>query len=261
MASSGIFCNPLCRLYNPVRIQYSDSERIIVSIATGSDLTVPLLGGRLHFLLRRLHSLTGLVFGGYLVVHLIVNATLIEGTVGGNNIYQLQVDKIHALPFLWAFEWIFIFLPIIYHTFYGIWITLTGQPNVISYGYKKNWFYLLQRISAVIIALFLFFHVLGMKGLLGQGLKFDAAHATESVAAHFHSNAMVLWVVYPIGILASCYHLANGLWTAGITWGVTVSAGAQRRWGYVCAVLFVFTMACGILAMIALVRHDVAIAH
>jgi phospholipid/cholesterol/gamma-HCH transport system permease protein len=34
---------------------------------TSSDHTLPLLGGRHHFLLRRLHSLTGIIFGGYLV--------------------------------------------------------------------------------------------------------------------------------------------------------------------------------------------------
>jgi succinate dehydrogenase / fumarate reductase cytochrome b subunit len=224
-------------------------------------MTVPLLGGRQHFLLRRLHSLTGLIFGGYLVVHLIVNATLIEGTVGGNDVYQLQVDKIHALPFLWAVEWIFIFLPIIYHTIYGIWIAFTGQPNVGSYGYAKNWFYLLQRISAGIIVLFLIFHVLGMKGAFGHTLKFDPNNAAESAAAHFHSNPIVAWVIYPIGILASCYHLANGFWTAGITWGLTVSNGSQRRWGYVCAALFVLTLFCGFLALIALMRHGVVAVH
>ena len=30
----------------------------------------------------------------------------------------------------------------------------------------------------------------------------------------------------------------NGLWTAAISWGVTLSTGAMRRWGQVCALLF-----------------------
>ena len=223
--------------------------------ATASDFTVPLLGGRQHFLLRRLHSLTGIVFGGYLVVHLIVNATLIQGGVGENDVYQLQVNKIHDLPFLWAIEWAFIFLPIIYHTIYGIWITLTGQPNVGAYGYAKNWFYLLQRISAIIIVAFMIFHVLGMKGLFGHTLAFDPEHAASSAAAHMHSSWVVAWLVYPIGIIAACYHLANGFWTAAITWGLTVSNGAQRRWGFVCAGVFVLTLVCGFLALAALIHH------
>ena len=124
--------------------------------------------GASSFLLRRLHSLTGLIFGGYIIVHLLVNATLIQGGSGSNDIYQLQVDKIHALPFLWAVEWIFIYIPILFHTVYGVWIIVTGQPNVERYPYARNYFYLVQRISAVAIALFLLFHVLGMKGLWGS---------------------------------------------------------------------------------------------
>jgi succinate dehydrogenase / fumarate reductase cytochrome b subunit len=197
------------------------------------------------------------VFGGYLVVHLIVNATLIQGGAGEHDVYQLQVDKIHSLPFLWAVEWAFIFLPIIYHTLYGIWIILTGQPNVANYGYAKNWFYFIQRISGIVIAAFLIFHVLGMRGAFGRSLAFSPEHATASAAAHIHSSWIVGWVVYPIGIIASCYHLANGFWTAAITWGLTVSNASQKRFGIVCSGLFVLTLICGFLALIALIHHNV----
>ena len=54
-----------------------------------------------------------------------------------------------VVPFLLAIEWAFIFLPIIYHTVYGVWITFTCQPNVGHYRYGKNWFYLWQRVSAI----------------------------------------------------------------------------------------------------------------
>jgi len=229
-----------------------------VSTATASDLTVPLLGGRHHFLLRRLHSLTGLLFGGYLCIHLIINATAIQGD---GNVFQMQVDKIHSLPFLWAVEWAFIYLPIIYHTIYGIWITLTGQPNVGAYGYAKNWFYVLQRVSALIIVAFMIFHVFGMKGLLGHTLEFDPHAATNSAARHIQASWVVAYVVYPIGLVASCYHLANGFWTAAITWGLTVSNASQRRFGFVCGGVFVVTLFCGSLALIALIRHNVITVH
>jgi len=201
------------------------------------------------FLLRRLHSLTGLVFGGYLVVHLLVNATIAQG----GSVYQTQVDKIHALPFLPVIEWTFIYLPIIFHTIYGLWIIVTGQPNVSYYPYAKNWFYVLQRTSAIVIVLFMVFHVLSLKyGVFGEGLSFDArGRALETVGTHLDQSNFITGVVYPIGILASCFHLANGFWTAAITWGLTVSAGAQRRWGYVCFGLFVVTFVAGIVALVA----------
>ena len=222
-----------------------------MSTAVASDHTAPLLGGHHHFLLRRLHSLTGLVFGGYLIVHLLVNATIAQGGI----VYQQQVDKIHSLPFLPVIEWTFIYLPILFHTVYGIWITLTGQPNVDRYPYAKNWFYVAQRVSAIIIVVFMVFHVLSLKyGLFGQKISFDPHRALGTVGRHF--DHWWVWVIYPIGILASCYHLANGIWTAAITWGLTISAAAQKRWGYVCAGLFALTFVAGMLALIFGARID-----
>lgn len=219
-----------------------------MSTATAPDYAVHTIGGRNHFLLRRLHSLTGLIFGGYLIVHLLVNATIAQ--LG--QVYQVQVNKIHDLPVLWAFEWGLIYLPIIYHTVYGTWITLTGQPNVGNYSYKKNWFWFFQRVSAVIIVLFMIFHVFALKyGWFGASLSFDPHAASQTVHRHMTVSPFITWVVYPLGILASCYHLANGIWTAGITWGLTVSAGAQRRWGYVSVAIFVLTLGCGLTALVA----------
>jgi succinate dehydrogenase / fumarate reductase, cytochrome b subunit len=219
----------------------------VSSSAIASDVTAPLLGAHQHFLLRRLHSLTGLVFGGYLIVHLLINATIAQGGM----VYQMQVDKIHGLPFLPVIEWTFIFLPIIFHTVYGIWITMTGQPNVTNYPFGKNIFYLLQRISAIVIVLFILFHVLALKyGAFGTNLSFDPHLALKTVATHFSVWSGLAWFVYPIGILASCYHLANGFWTAAITWGLTVSKAAQKRWGMVCFGLFVVTFVAGMIALI-----------
>jgi succinate dehydrogenase / fumarate reductase cytochrome b subunit len=237
-----------------------------VSTATAPDYALhDAVGGHQHFLLRRLHSLTGLVFGGYLCVHLLINATLVEGVrhaeggaAGGPTVYQIQVDKIHSLPFLPLVEWTLIYLPILYHTFYGIWITATGQPNVNRYMYAKNWFYLAQRVSAIILVFFMAFHVFSLKGAFGgdwgRALTFvPANYATQSAARHFNASFWVWGFIYPIGILASCYHLANGLWTAGITWGLTVSKQAMRRWGAVCALIFIVTFGCGLIALVSLV--------
>jgi succinate dehydrogenase / fumarate reductase, cytochrome b subunit len=228
-----------------------------VTTATASDLTAPLLGARQQFLLRRLHSLTGILFGGYIIIHLLVNATLAEGSriAGEPTVFQQQVDKIHSLPFLLAVEWTFIYLPIIFHTIYGIWITITGQPNADRYSYGKNWAYVGQRISAIILALFILFHVLSMKGFLGSSLAFDPTNATQTAVNHFHAHWWVGYVVYPLGILAATFHLANGFWTAGITWGLTISAKAQQRWGMVCIGLFLLTFLSATTALVAALRQ------
>ena len=134
-------------------------------VSTAIALEPAASSGSTYFLLRRLHSLTGLIFGGYLCVHLTINATLAEGHRHGLDVYQQQVNYIHSLPFLKVIEWTFIYLPILYHTFYGIWIVATGQPNVDKYRYGKNYLYLLQRISAIILVFFMVFHLLSSASL------------------------------------------------------------------------------------------------
>ena len=195
---------------------------------TASDFTVPLIGGHNHFLLRRLHSLTGLVFGGYLDRS---PACQRHDRAGRRRTISSRLTRFIRCRFLPSIEWTFIYIPILYHTIYGIWITLTGQPNVTQYPYGKNIFYVLQRASAMVIVAFLFFHVLALKyGLFGTNLSFDHTQALPTIVRHMHTGWWVVWIVYPLGILASCFHLANGFWTAAITWGLTISAAAQRRW-------------------------------
>jgi succinate dehydrogenase / fumarate reductase cytochrome b subunit len=45
------------------------------------------------------------------------------------------------------------------------------------------------------------------------------------------------WVFgfYLAGLWLAVAHFANGLATAAISWGLTTSAAAQRRFGWVCA--------------------------
>jgi succinate dehydrogenase / fumarate reductase cytochrome b subunit len=218
------------------------------------------LSGFLHkhrFGLRRLHSLMGVIFGGYIVVHLLVNATLLQANFpalfGGDkvpsDVYQSQVDKIHDLPFLVAIEWTAILIPLLFHAGYGILVAISGRQNVTSYGYPKNWAYTLQRASSWVLLLFIAFHVLTMKGVIGgdfgDRVTFIPGLATQTTVNHMHAAWWVGWVIYPIGILAATFHLSNGFWTAGITWGLTITAQAQRLWGFACVGLFAFTTLCG----------------
>lgn len=218
-----------------------------MTAATAPDLTVRAIAGPRYFLLRRLHSLTGILFGLYLVIHLVVNATIVQGGMT----YQQQVDKIHALPFLLVVEWITIYIPILFHAIYGFWIIATSQPNIGNYPYFKNVLYLLQRISAIILALFIAFHIFAMKGYFGHAMAFDPTRATLTATHSIDVSWIVAYLIYPIGIFAACFHTANGFWTAAVSWGLTISAGGQRRWGWVCVVIFACLTGAGLTALVA----------
>ena len=78
---------------------------------------------RHQFLIFRLFSLAGLVpVGGYLVVHLLTNATILNGP----GAFQTQVDRIHSLGVILPLvEWTFIFIPILFHAVVG-WLIISG---------------------------------------------------------------------------------------------------------------------------------------
>jgi succinate dehydrogenase / fumarate reductase cytochrome b subunit len=191
--------------------------------------------GRHQFLIYRLFSLAGLLpVGAYVVVHLLVNASVLAGPA----MYQRQVDQIHSLgeTMVTILEWGFIFIPILFHAIVGFWIIAGGLPNVGAYPYGSNVRYTLQRATGMLVAAFILFHLWQMHRL-GHGLgggRFDAAHAASSAAIVL--NPFLMKAIYTIGTLCAVYHLSNGIWTFGITWGIWTSEGAQRRAGYVCAV-------------------------
>ena len=56
-------------------------------------------------------------------------------------------------------------------------------------------------------------------------------------------------ILYVIGVLATVYHLANGIWTSLITWGVTIGPSSQRAAGYACSVFGVMLAVAGVSAI------------
>jgi succinate dehydrogenase / fumarate reductase cytochrome b subunit len=196
-----------------------------------------------HFLLRRLHSLTGLApVGVFLVIHLSTNATVLApGPVGAE--FQRSVERIHSLgPLLVPVEIVGIFLPLLFHSLLGFQIIFTGQSNAQQYRYGSNIRYTLQRITGVIAFVFIFYHVWQMHwfggGLGGGNFRVHddagAGVAATTTAATIQAS---WWIapIYAIGIVSAVFHLANGIWTSLITWGITIRPRAQRAAGYVCA--------------------------
>lgn len=211
---------------------------------------------RHHYLLRRLHSLTGVMpIGVFLIVHLTTNSSILWGILdarareyghAGVATFQHEVNFIHSLPFLLLIEIFGLWLPIAFHSILGVYYATTGKGNTGAYNYNGNWRYSLQRISGYVGVLFIFYHVAtlrwGWTFLVPGGTKWSAEYAASTMAAAlqgstsgFTAAGLAVSAFYMVGVSLLVFHLANGLWTAAITWGLTISAAAQRRWGYVCA--------------------------
>ena len=140
---------------------------------------------RHEFLIRRLHSLSGLIpVGAYMTVHLLTNATVL----GGSEFFQQQVDQIHKLgPALPIAEWTFIFGPLLFHALVGVAIMRGIVPNTGNYPYSSNIRYTLQRVTGMIAMVFILYHVLQLHHyghlLLGNNWGvFNAENAAASAA-------------------------------------------------------------------------------
>ncbi len=218
------------------------------SVAPLAEIPQPSFLLRHQFLIYRLFSLSGIVpIGGYMAVHLLTNATILDSVAT----FQTQVDRIHSLGVILPLvEWTFIFLPILFHATVGWFIISGAVPNTSQYRYTNNVRYVLQRGTGIIAFFFILFHVIHLHHLgsaLGGG-KFDPEQAASSAGAAIQA-ALWVQVVYAIGVLACTYHLCNGLWTAGITWGVWTSPAAQRRANAISVVAGVFLATAGLSAL------------
>ena len=226
---------------------------------------------RHDFLIRRLHSLSGLVpVGAYMCVHLLTNASL----VGGASVFQNNVFTIHSLPLLPVIEWTFIFLPIIFHAVVGVWISRNAKSNLQQYRLAGNRRYTWQRITAYIAIVFIFTHVFHLHGWfqnewwlkniaeplgMAKFRPYNAASSLTTALAGPTFLASVAWTIfYIIGVVACTFHLANGIWTAGITWGVWLTPKSQHRASIACVLFGLFIGGAGLSSLVAVKSTDAA---
>ncbi len=220
---------------------------------------------RHEFLIRRLHSLSGLIpVGAVMTIHLTANASLLDSPATFQRaVYQIHSVG-HALPLV---EWAFIFLPILFHGLFGLIIIQGAVVNTGSYSYANNVRYVLQRASGLIAFVFILGHVFHMHGWfhfdswmqaivepLG-GAQFRPFNAASTLGQAMHG--VVIPVLYAIGLSACVYHLANGIWTMGITWGAWTSPAGQKRANWVAGIIGVGLAGLSAAALIGATTVDV----
>ena len=189
------------------------------------------------FLRSRLGSLLAVLpLGVWTIVHLWNNLSAFQGAAA----WQREVTEYdHPLAFFAAS--IVALLPLALHTVWGIGRLFTVRPNNVQYKFFQNFKYALQRLSAVGILLFLGAHI--WLAFLQPRLIKGHPEPFSEIAHEMHHHGPTL-VVYVLGVLGVSYHLANGLQTFAMGWGLVSSRAALKRLEI--AIVFVFL---GMLAM------------
>ena len=203
------------------------------------------MSGSKEFVNRKLHSLLGVIpVGLFLTQHLVVNHFATKGEEAFNNAAHFM----ESLPFRYALEIFVIFLPLLYHAIYGVYIAFTAKSNTKRYGFFRNWMFTLQRFTGIVTFIFVIWHVweTRMQAALGR------AEVNFNMMENILSNPWML-AFYIVGVVSAIFHFANGLWTFCISWGITVSPKSQRINTYVTMGIFVALSIVGIRALLAFV--------
>ncbi|MDG5786922.1 succinate dehydrogenase cytochrome b558 subunit [Evansella sp. AB-P1] len=196
------------------------------------------------FFNRKLHSLLGVIpIGAFLIVHFMINYTAVQG----EETYNQATQFMESLPFLLFLEFALIYIPILFHGIYGLYIAFQAKHNTSTYSYFRNWMFRLQRITGVILIIFIAWHVWDTRIQKAFG-----AEVNYDMMANIVDNPIAL-ILYIIGIVSATFHFANGLWSFVVSWGIAVSPRSQQIFTYITVAIFIVLTYIGIRAILAFV--------
>ena len=196
------------------------------------------------FLLSRLGSLLAILPLGVWVANHLWNQL---AAFDSPRAWQEAVTH-HSSAATQALTFTVVLLPLLWHTVWGIARMVRSRPAVRT-GTFSNARYLVQRLSAVGLLLFLGAHL----WLAWAEPRFvEGRPEPFSEIAHEMRHHMPTLVVYLLGTLGIAYHLANGLWSFAMGWGVAVGKTALAWMERLSLVVFAVLLAMGWAAVYAL---------
>ncbi|MGC1415250.1 MAG: hypothetical protein WA817_08215 [Candidatus Acidiferrum sp.] len=192
------------------------------------------------YFLRKLHSLTGIIpVGAFLAEHFWSNSYALVGVQQ----YDAKSQELQMIPFRVVVEWLFIFLPLLYHGGYGIYIWLRGKSNVSAYPWVGNWLYTTQRYTGLIAFAYIGWHLYTERWL-------THGRSTYADVENLVQNPYALAFMF-VGVLASSFHLGVGIWNFLCKWGLAATVKAQRAAGALGAVVGVTFSVVGVLIVLS----------
>jgi succinate dehydrogenase / fumarate reductase, cytochrome b subunit len=192
------------------------------------------------YFLRKLHSLTGILpVGAFLAEHFWSNSAALVTP----DKYNQTSQELQTIPYRVFVEWAFIFLPILFHGGYGVYIWLRGESNVSQYPWVKNWLYTLQRYTGLIALVYIGWHVYTQRWLT-HGMS-----TYEGVAQQMRNPWALAFMV--VGVVASSFHLGVGIWNFLCKWGLAATVRAQRAAGQLGVAVAILFSVIGVLIVLS----------
>lgn len=199
---------------------------------------------------KRIMSFLGVIpLGVYVILHLWTNMS----SLGGPDVFNVAVQGPSALnptlpqsrhPIFLVLE-ILLCLAILIHLVIGVRLILRWRPNLARVRSFGNLKFALQRISGLGLMLFIVAHVIQarIRPALHGGVE------TFCGMRHAYFEEPLTLPVYILGLLGISFHLANGIWSAGLTWGITVTPQRQKIWERFSFFVFVILLTMAVISI------------
>ncbi|MFC5652403.1 succinate dehydrogenase cytochrome b558 subunit [Paenibacillus solisilvae] len=196
------------------------------------------------YLSRKIHSLLGVIpLGLFIIEHMLTNYSAYEGGAQG---FKDSINTLNDLPLVFFLELFGIWLPLLFHGVYGLYVAYQSNLNTGRFQYGRNWAFALQRISGVITFIFVFWHLYQTRF---QVLIGEVKHEDLGNLMHDISTNGFYFVLYIIGVIAATFHFSNGMWAFLVSWGITVGPRAQKISSFIWIGVFVIVAALFLLSL------------
>lgn len=207
-----------------------------------------IMGNSYYF--RKIHSLLGVIpVGFFLIEHLLTNYEATKGP----GAFADQINWLNDLPLVLFLEIFGIWIPLLYHAVYGLYVAYQARNNVSQYGYFRNQMFLLQRVTGVITFLFVAWHFFETRFQVTLG---NVAHEELGRTMHDIATNPVMFTIYVIGTVSAAFHFCNGMWSFLVSWGITIGPRAQRFSSIIWMALFVVMAVMFIMSLTAFTNTD-----
>jgi succinate dehydrogenase / fumarate reductase cytochrome b subunit len=191
----------------------------------------PLLGPRVGSLLAFAP------LGVWTTWHMYSNLAAFQGAEA----WERSVTAARA-PFVEVLTSTIVLLPLVLHTVWGFRRLKIVKVNNLRYNTFDNLKFLLQRLSAVGVVLFLGAHI--YKARLDPLISHGRHETFADISYQMHHHAPT-FAVYILGVLGVAYHLSNGIATGGLTWGYAATERARQRVQWLSYVFFILLLGMG----------------
>jgi succinate dehydrogenase / fumarate reductase cytochrome b subunit len=161
---------------------------------------------------RRLFTLSGVApLGAFLVLHAITNARAVRGEAA----FLGAVAKYDRVPALGLLEALLVYLPLLFHGSYGLWLTVTRKPLPGPTVYSPGW-RLAVRATGAVGAAFVALHLSELRFRAGGLLDHPSGGQlltwlTADLSSTFHGWPLVA-VAYLFASACATFHFVAGSW-------------------------------------------------